>query len=278
MMHSRRCAMGLGAVGAAILSLAALPAAAAPAQTAGKAADKTAAWAQLPDWSGVWAMMGNTVLDRSTVTPPNGAAGSAGVREHPPLNAKWNERYDKNVQGVIDGTFPDPLTFCGIPAGLPRMINQPDSYEWVIRPGQVWQTTENATGVRRIYTDGRKHPANPGHTYTGHSVGHWEGDTLVIDTVGMMRQSILDRTGLTLSDQRHVVERIRKVDDNTLENQITIDDPDALTAPWHITKRYRKLPAGSYIFDYACAENNRNPVDENGRTITKDASGNLISN
>jgi hypothetical protein len=239
---------------------------------------KAAAWSALPDWSGTWAMQGNTVLDRSTVTPPNGGAGTAGVREHPPLNAKWNERYDKNVEGVRDGTFPDPLTFCGIPAGMPRMINQPDSYEWVVTPKQVWETTENATGVRRIYTDGRKHPANAGNTYTGHSVGHWEGDTLVVDTVGMMRQSILDRTGLTLSDKRHIVERIRKIDDNTLENQFTIDDPDALTAPWHITKRYRKLPAGSYIFDYACAENNRNPVDENGRTITTDAAGNKIAN
>jgi hypothetical protein len=256
----------LGAAGAAALALAAQ---AAPAQAAPTSS--------LPDWSGVWAMQGNTVFDHSTVTPPNGGAGTAGVREHPPLTPAWEKRYEKNIQGVALGVFPDPLTFCGIPAGLPRMINQPDSYEWVITPKQVWETTENASGVRRIYTDGRPHPANPGHTYTGHSIGHWEGDTLVVDTVGMMRQSIIDRTGLTLSDDRHVVERIRKIDDHTLEDQVTITDPQALSAPWRVTKRFRKLPKGTYIFDYACAENNRNPVDENGRTITEDASGKLIS-
>jgi hypothetical protein len=263
----------LGSAGAAaVLALGCQPAA---AQTP---TPKAPAPSALPDRSGVWQMMGNTVLDHSTVTPPKGAAGTAGVREHPPLNAKWEQRYVKNIAGVAAGTFPDPLTFCGIPAGMPRMINQPDSYEWVITPKQVWETTENAAGLRRIYTDGRGHPANAGHTYTGHSIGHWEGDTLVVDTVGMMRQSILDRTGLTLSDQRHIVERIRKIDDNTLEDQLTITDPLALTAPWHVTKRFRKEPKGTYIFDYACAENNRNPVDANGRTITTDANGNKISN
>lgn len=251
---------------AAALALCALPAAAAPA-TGGQAA-----WAALPDWSGTWQMQGGTIFDRATVNMP-GQAGAAGIRERPPYNAKWEDRYVKNVAGVADGTFPDPLTFCGINAGMPRMLNQPDAYDWIVTPKMVWETTENASGVRRIYTDGRGHPANVPHTLNGHSIGHWEGDTLVVDTVGMMQNSILDRTGIQLSDNRHVVERIRLIDADTLENQVTITDPDALTAPWKVTKTYRKQPPGTYIFDYACAENNRNPVDEHGRTITLDQNG-----
>ncbi|HTI66051.1 MAG TPA: hypothetical protein VL460_00740 [Caulobacteraceae bacterium] len=243
------------------------------------AADAAAAWAGLPDWSGVWGMVGNTVFDRATVVPPNAGAGvTLGAREHPPYNAQWEARYVKNIAGVTDGTFPDPATFCGIPIGMPRMVNSPDGYEWVVTPKQVWMLTENSMGVRRIYTDGRKHPADPGHTYTGHAIGHWEGDTLVVDTVGMRAESIVDRTGLQLSDQRHIVERIRKVDPTTLEDQITIEDPLALIAPWKVTKRFRLQPKGTYIFDYACAENNRNPVDENGRTITTDSAGKVIAN
>jgi len=251
---------------AALLAFAAQPAAAAPAS----------AWAALPDWSGVWQMQGSTIFDESTRSGPPGRAGAAGVREHPPYNAKWEERYLKNIQGVVDGGLPDPLTYCGVPAGMPRMLNQPDGYEWIVTPGEVWQTTENASGVRRIYTDGRGHPANLPLSYNGHSIGHWEGDTLVVETVGMRADGIIDRTGVQLSDQRKVVERIRKIDPETIEDQLTITDPEALTGPWTAVKRFKKQPAGTYIFDYACAENNRNPVDENGRTITLDAEGNPL--
>lgn len=237
------------------------------------AAEAVTPWSALPDWSGVWTMQGGTVFDRATVNDVQGGAGTAGMRERPPYTPQWEERYVKNIAGVADGTFPDPLTFCGIPAGMPRMINQPDGYDWIVTPGQVWETTENAGGVRRIFTDGRGHPANMPHTFNGHSIGHWEGDTLVVDTVGMLEDTILDRTGIQLSDQRHVMERIRRIDADTIEDRMTIEDPVALTRPWQIVKTFRKQPAGTYIFDYACAENNRNPVDENGRTITTDGEG-----
>jgi hypothetical protein len=255
----------LGAVGAAALALGALPAAAAAPARPG--------WADLPDWTGVWQMVGGTIFDRTTVNDPRAQAGTAGVRERPPYNAKWEERYVKNIAGVADGTFPDPLTFCGIPGGMPRMVNQPDGYDWIVTPDQVWETTENAGGVRRIFTDGRPHPANAGNTYNGHSIGHWEGDTLVVDTVGMLEGAILDRTGIQLSNQRHIVERIRRINADIIEDQMTITDPLALTGPWKVTKQFRKQPPGTYIFDYACAENNRNPVDEHGRTITLDQNG-----
>ena len=77
---------------------------------------------------------------------------------------------------------------------------------------------------------------------------------------------ILDRTGLVLSDKSRATTRIRKTDANTIEVQMTIEDPKALTKPWVVTKQFRKMPAGTRVYDYGCAENNRNPADvETGR-------------
>jgi hypothetical protein len=238
--------------------------------------------AALPDWSGVWQMIGPTIFDAATVEPKNGRAGDAGVREHPPYNAEWEAIYLKHIEAVKKGLFPDPITNCGIPHGFPRIMNVPDVYEFALTPQQVWIITENGPGILRIYTDGRDHPKPEDRwlTYTGDSVGHWEGDTLVFDTIGAKgwseKDMIVDRTGLVLSEQMHAVTRMRKIDNNTLEAQMVIEDPKALTRPWIVTKRYRKLPAGTRVYDYACAENNRNPVTESGQTLTLGSDGKPI--
>jgi hypothetical protein len=132
----------------------------------------------------------------------------------------------------------------------------------------------------RIYTDGRAHPAEGDYwpTYTGDSVGHWEGDALVVDTIGIKSDgdTIIDRTGLVLSESMHIVMRLRKTDEQTLEANLRIEDPAALTAAWEVVKRYRRVPAGTRVYDYACAENNRNPVDALGRTLTLGSDGTPI--
>ena len=74
--------------------------------------------ATLPDWSGVWAMEGNTVFDHATVQPPNGRSGSPGVREFPPYTAEWEARYRQNIELIKDGRFPDPITTCGTSRSL----------------------------------------------------------------------------------------------------------------------------------------------------------------
>jgi len=236
----------------------------------------------LPDWSGVWQMVGPTVFDTSTVEPPNGRAGEPGVRERPPYNDEWEARYRKNIEGIRNGVFPDPVNTCGTPHGFPRVMNLPDVYEFVVRSEQVWILGENGPNILRIYTDGRKHPAaeDMWPTYTGDSVGHWEGDTLIFDTVSTKgsRDSdvIVDRTGLILSDQLHTVTRMRRIDDMTIEAQIVLEDPKALKAPWRVTKRYRKQPTDTRAYDYSCAENNRNPVTSSGRTLTLGPDGKPI--
>ena len=96
------------------------------------------------------------------------------------------------------------------------MFNLPDPYEFVVRPDEVWILAENGPNVMRIYTDGRKHLPDQWETYTGDSVGHWEGDTLVFTTIGLKGSrdgdSILDRTGLVLSDKAHATTRVKKID------------------------------------------------------------------
>jgi len=226
---------------------------------------------KLPDWSGAWQMMGGTVFDAATQTGKGGAI-DVGVREHPPYNAEWEALYQRNLEKRDQNRFPDVFTNCGVPASYPRVFNLPDPYEFVIRPEQVWILAENGPNVMRIYTDGRKHLDEPWGTYTGDSVGHWEGDTLVFTTIGLKGNrdgdSILDRTGLVLSDQSRGTTRIRKIDANTLEVVMTLEDSKALTKPWAVTKRFRKLPQGTRLYDYGCAENNRNPVDEkSGKTL-----------
>jgi hypothetical protein len=137
--------------------------------------------------------------------------------------------------------------------------------------------TENGPNVLRIYTDGREHPAPEDRwpTYTGDSVGHWEGDTLVFTTLSIkhsqwptLGDTVLDRTGLVLSDAARVTTRLRRLDEQNMEARMVIEDPKALTAPWNVTKTYRRQPTGTRVYDYGCAENNRNPVDtDTGQTL-----------
>jgi len=112
-------------------------------------------------------------------------------------------------------------------------------------------------------------------------VGHWEGDTLVWETVGLKgdrdNDSILDRTGLVLSDEARITTRMRKIDSQTLEAVMAIEDPKALTKTWSVTKQFKKGKPGLFLYDYGCAENNRNPVDPaTGQTHTLGSDGKLI--
>jgi hypothetical protein len=235
---------------------------------------------ELPDWSGVWQMIGRPIFDTSTVQPPNGRPGGPGVREFPPYNDEWEQKYVANIEAIREGRFPDPVTTCGTFPGFPRSMNVPGGFEFVVRPEVVWIITETGPTITRVYTDGRAHP--PAEeiwpTFGGESVGRWEDDTLVFETIGLKGEgdAIVDRTGLVLSTSAAVTTRLVQIDDSTIEARMTIEDPVALAEPWAVTKQYERLPPGSRMFEVACAENNRNPVDESGRTLTLDADGNVL--
>lgn len=238
------------------------------------------AFEKMPDWSGVWQMVGPTVFDLASVQPPDGRAGGAGVREYPPYNEEWEAKYVANIEQVRRGLFPDPLSICGTSPGYPRMLNVPGAIEFILRPEQVWILTEDGPGIARVYTDGRSHPPKDETwpTYGGESIGHWEGDTLVFETIALKGNgdAIIDRTGLVLSEDARIRTEMRRIDNSTLEAQIEIIDTVAMTAPWTVLKRYDRLEDGARMFDVACVENNRNPVDETGRTLTLDSEGNVL--
>ena len=109
--------------------------------------------------------------------------------------------------------------------------------------------------VRQIFTDGRGHPKDLEPTYMGHSIGKWEGDTLLVDTIGFNGKTWLDPKGLPTTDALHVTEKIRRVDHNHLVDDYTIDDPKAYTKPWTVQKVFELKPDWQ-IQEYVCAENN----------------------
>ena len=250
----------------------------APGQSYGQSTALTP-FDKLPDWSGLWMMMGGTVFDAATQTGKGGVL-THGLREHPPYTEAYEKKYEEHLARRDADRFPDVITNCGVPVGYPRILNLPDAYEFMVRPDEFYIITENGPNTMRVYTDGRPLPKKEDTwgTYTGVSVGHWEGDTLVFETIGLKgdrdNDSILDRTGLVLSDAAHITTRMRKINDNTLQAEVTIEDSKALTKPWVVTKRFRKQKPGSFMYDYGCAENNRNPVNTaTGETLTLGADG-----
>ena len=238
------------------------------------AEEKIEVFATLPDWSGIWLGVGTTLFDQSRgAVSPNDIA--ARPRNHPPYNPEWEARYQRFLESVVwAGRYVDPLTF-GYLAGMPRMMAPARGIQIVVRPEQVWIIHERPD-VRYVYTDGRGHPDEDFllPSMEGHSIGHWEGDTLVIDTVAVKGGIPVDRTGMVLSGEARFIERIRQVDANTLENQITIDDPVAFTEPWVVTRRYRRLEdSEAYMANVNSLENDRNPVVDGQNTMVLGAEG-----
>jgi hypothetical protein len=163
----------------------------------------------------------------------------------------------------------EPYTRCK-PAGGPRQFMSPYGLEIVDVPEleQVFIfNISNAMSYRRIYMDGRSHPTNVAPSYLGHSIGRWEGDTLVIDSVGFSENIWMNRDGLPHTSQLHLVERLTRESFETLNYEVTVDDPGAYTAPW--TSGYTLgWSKGLDLFEYVCQENNISPESMGGDALT----------
>jgi hypothetical protein len=149
--------------------------------------------------------------------------------EMPPFTERGRREWEHNVAMDKAGTpVADAPTGC-LPHGIPRLLASPYPIQIVTTPGQMTWVHEVNRNQRWIYMD-EKHPPNLPKTYLGHSVGHWEGDMLVIDTVALNDKTRIDEEGITHSDQLHVVERIRKIDGGALlrrlmkERGLTVPD------------------------------------------------------
>jgi hypothetical protein len=148
----------------------------------------------------------------------------------------------------------DPEANC-LPAGVPRAAPYP--WTFATAPGRLYMLFEgNIHTYRQIFMDGRAHPKDPDPTWYGHSVGRWEGDTLVIDTVGYNDKFWFDFRGHPHTEQLHTIERYTRKDLGTLVSEITIDDPGAYSKPFTVTFNARLMPKGE-IMEYICQENNQ---------------------
>lgn len=182
------------------------------------------------DLSGVWLMDVNAYHNN----PSSGSLKAA------PMTAWAQERYKASAGKP---GYDDPTYHCD-PPGLPRVALGQAPFEIIQIPGRILVLYEDFYARRTIWMDGRTVPKDPDPTWYGYSVGRWEGDTLVVDTVGFNDRSWLDGGGHPHSDAMQVVERYRRVDRDTLELNMTINDSKAYTKPWvsSAPKSYKLAP------------------------------------
>jgi len=249
-------ASGLCAASALALALAATaPAAAQAPPAAAKPVDRSKLRdprvpAAIPNISGVW-FPGRY---NRRISPADGS-------ETPWL--PWTkEAFDTREAAEKAGSpLFDPTAAC-LPSGQPRLNASPYPIEIIQTPDVTVLMHETHHLFRLIYMN-QEHPKNLKPSYLGHSVGRWEGDTLVVDTVALLPHTQIDEAGTLHSDALHLVERFRKTSDNELEVVFTIDDPKAFSRPWDARRTYRFEPGGRFI-EYVCEENNRNAPDATG--------------
>jgi hypothetical protein len=185
----------------------------------------------------------------------------------PPLKPEYIKVLERRIRAKNKGTpEADASTQC-FPHGMPRLMESPYPIEIVQTPGRVTFLHEVAHNVRRIYLDS-PHPANLRHTFLGDSRGHWEGDTLVVDTIGMNDRTFIDDEGSSHSTQEHTIERFRKIEGGAkLEMLMTVEDAVTLEHPYSYRRVYDWRP-DVRPQEYVCEENNRN-APEAGITVAK---------
>lgn len=143
-----------------------------------------------------------------------------------------------------------------LPVGVTRQANAPDPIQIVQTPKRVVILYESWHIFRSIPTDGIDHSISQDPTWFGTSVGHWDGDTLVIDVTKMNDKTALDTNGHPHSDQLHLTERFRRTGPATMSYEVTVDDPKAYMQPWKQSRVFR-LQSGIELMEYVCLENEK---------------------
>jgi hypothetical protein len=151
-----------------------------------------------------------------------------------------------------------------LPAGVPQVMFGPGLPIQILETrGQVSMLVEEFRNFRIIRMNAQ-HRQDPDPSYFGDSVGHWEGDTLVVDTIGLTDKTTLDQVGMPHSGELHVVERYRRTSRDRLELAVTIEDPKTFTRPWTAKTSFKWAPK-ELLVEEIC-DNNRNPPDAEGRS------------
>jgi hypothetical protein len=214
-----------------------------------------------PDLNGIWQSLNTANWDiqghaaRVSQVVALGAAGAApaglGVVEGneipylPAAAAKKKENFENRLTA-------DPENKCFLP-GVPRATYMPFPFQIVQTPKHILIAYEFASASRIIYMG--KAPESPVDTWMGHSVGHWEGETLVVDVSSFNDQTWFDRAGNFHSDELHVVERYTPLSRDALTYEVTIEDPKVFSRPWKMSMPlYRRLEKNAQVLEFKCVE------------------------
>jgi len=258
------------AASAATGALAQAPTEPAEPVNAAPSAQDWAALGALPDWSGVWSP---GPLDRfpagSTSAPPWKAEQAAQI-------AALKQREDADD--------PHNIYVNCLPEGLPSSVTQTlNAVELLFTPGRVTILGEfDGNRLRRIWTDGRPHPADPDPNFSGHSIGHWDKGALVVDTIGFLPQVFIPMgqgVGLPNNGDMHVEERIVLTGPDTLQVDIVVHAPKVLTGPWKASRTFTRHRERKYdLVESSCRQGDFfDDVDAHGNAvytpIPKDAGG-----
>jgi len=211
------------------------------------------------DLSGVWMQY-----------PQGDVPGTPGMntvnqRFRPPLTPWGQARLDaaRPLVGpkAVAGEENSPTLRCD-PDGPPKVLNHPNPFEIVQIPGRIFMFFEEQHIWRTIWADGRELPKDPDPSYLGYAVGKWEGDTFVVETTGFNDKVWADAYGDPRSEQTRLTERYRRLNHDTLELQVTIDDPKSYTKPWVSPPKLHKLEAGWEIAEWFCVADEDKSYDE----------------
>jgi hypothetical protein len=216
--------------------------------------------AKLPDFSGVWTPVISDEFAQEKSNPP-----------------PWKPAIAKQITHMYaeeEAGRPFPIIDHCFPTGMPSyMLITHNAFEILYTPGRITLLGEgDGNRLRRIYTDGRPHPADPDPSFHGHSIGHWEGDTLVVDTVALLPQVYLavnEAVGVPNNGDMHVVERLHLQGADTLADDLVINANKLLSKPWSTTRKFYRQRAQKYeIVEGVCEQGTfTDAVDKNGNAI-----------
>jgi hypothetical protein len=196
-----------------------------------------------PDFNGVW---------QRPYVPD--MARTAGEAQKGPGTIPFTPEYAQIFKDYDPGKF-DYTGHC-LPQGLTRSMNSPFPVRFM-QTDKIFTVLYEAWNVFEIvHIDGRVHPKDPDPLWFGDRVGSWDGDTLVVDTIGFNDKTNLDTVGHPHSDQMHTIERFTLTDPQHVAYEITIEDPKAFTKPWKNNRIFTAKPEWE-VMEYSCEENNK---------------------
>jgi hypothetical protein len=221
-----------------------------------------------PDLSGIWDLRGTGGRGG-----PGGAGGAKGKAPELPPGTPPNATFKNIGSGFKEGlpilpwaadlvkarraenSKDNPDAHC-LPLGLMQLHMHPQPRKIIQTPGLIVMLYEAQGGVRQIFTDGRPLPTDAEPWWYGYSVGHWEEDTLVVETTGFRNDVWLDIDGTPLTESGKMTERIKRLNYGTLQTDVTIEDPKAFSKPFTVRVTHRLLPDTDLI-EFICTENDR---------------------